>query len=161
MFNNKEKTSWSNNPVIDEQHKSTTVDFQLDLNKKTDIKKALKSIGDFYDFDIRIEDMKRKNSDALVYRVIQNAKDLGTRPAGKAVRIDVLNTIIRTKQPITLDFSEIEIVGSSFIDEFIGIMYVELGSVKFNQLINIVNMNEEVVHLCNRAIAMRIKQALD
>ncbi len=161
MFNNKEKTSWSNNPVIDENHKSTTVDFQLDLNKKTDIKKALKSIGDFDDFDIRIEDMKQENGDELVYKVAQNAKDLGTRPAGKAVRLDVLNTIIRTKEPITLDFSEIEIVGSSFIDEFIGVMYIELGSVKFNQLINIVNMNKDVVHLSNRAIAMRIKQAME
>ena len=161
MFNNKEKTSWSNNPIIDENHKSTTVDFQLDLNKKTDIKKALKSIGDFDDFDIRIEDMKQENGDELVYKVAQNAKDLGTRPAGKAVRLDVLNTIIRTKQPITLDFSEIEIVGSSFIDEFIGIMYIELGSVRFNQLINIVNMNKDVVHLSNRAIAMRIKQAME
>ncbi|MBR1763073.1 MAG: DUF4325 domain-containing protein [Eubacterium sp.] len=161
MFNNKEKTSWSNNPIIDENHKSTTVDFQLDLNKKTDIKKALKSIGDFDDFDIRIEDMKQENGDELVYKVAQNAKDLGTRPAGKAVRLDVLNTIIRTKQPITLDFSEIEIVGSSFIDEFIGVMYIELGSVRFNQLINIVNMNKDVVHLSNRAIAMRIKQAME
>ena len=161
MLNNKEKTSWSNNPIIDENQKSTTVDFQLDLNKKTDIKKALKSIGDFDDFDIRIEDMKQENGDELVYKVAQNAKDLGTRPAGKAVRLDVLNTIIRTKQPITLDFSEIEIVGSSFIDEFIGVMYIELGSVRFNQLINIVNMNKDVVHLSNRAIAMRIKQAME
>lgn len=158
MFDGANKKSWSTNPVIDEQHKGTTVDFQLDLNRKTDIKKALKSIGEFDDFDIRIEDMKQETDNTLIYKVADYAKDLGTRPSGKAVKTDVLNTIIRTKQPIILDFSNIQIVGSSFIDEFIGKMYVELGVIKFNQIISIRNMNEEVIHLCNRAIAMRVKQ---
>lgn len=158
MFEGENKKHWSTNPIIDNQHKSTTVDFQLDLNKKTDIKNALKSMGEFDDFDIRIEEMKQENDDKLIYKVIDYAKDLGTRPSGKAIKTDVLNTIIRTKQPIVLDFSDIQMVGSSFIDEFIGKMYVELGSVKFNQIISIKNMNEDVVHLCNRAIAMRVKQ---
>lgn len=158
MFDGKNKKSWSTNPIIDEQHKSTTVDFQLDLNRKTDIKKALKSIGEFDDFDIRIEDMKQEADDTIIYKVVDYAKDLGTRPSGKAIKNDVLNIIVRTKQPIVLDFSNIQMVGSSFIDEFIGKLHVELGSVKFNQIISIKNMNEEVIHLCNRAIAMRIKQ---
>jgi hypothetical protein len=159
MFNNNDdEKSWSNNPTVDDYHKSTTVDFQLELGNKTDIKKALKSIGGIDDFDIRIEDMIQEQNDWLNYKVLENAEDLGTRPSGKALKIDVLNIIRRTGKPIIIDFSDILIVGSSFIDEFIGKMYVELGSVKFNQLISITNMNDELIHLCNRAIAMRINQ---
>lgn len=159
MFkNNNETKSWSNNPIVDQQHKSTTVDFQLDLSQKTDIKKALKSIGEFEDFDIRIENMKQTESDWLIYHITHYTNDFGTRLSGKALRNDVLNTLIRTQQPAVLDFSEIEIVGSSFIDEFIGKMYVELGAVKFNQTISMINMNEDIIHLCNRAIAMRITE---
>lgn len=159
MFNNNDaEKSWSNNPIVDEQYKSTTVDFQLDLNQKTDIKKALKSIGEFDDFDIRIENMKQEENSWLLYQVADCTKDFGTRLSGKALRIDVLNTLIRTQQPVILDFSGIEIVGSSFIDEFVGKMYVELGSVKFNQLVSILNMNDDIIHLCNRAIALRVKE---
>ena len=159
MFNNSDDVkSWSNNPVVNEQHKSTTIDFQLELEHKTDIKKALRSIGGIEDFNIRIEDMKQELNDWLIYRVSDYAEDLGTRSSGKALKTDVLNIMIRTKQPIIIDFYNISMVSSSFIDEFIGKMYVELGSVKFNQLISITNMNDEVVHLCNRAIAMRINQ---
>lgn len=119
----------------------------------------MRSIGEFDDFDIRIEDMVQLDNDWLKYKVIENAEDFGTRPSGKALKTDVLNIIKRMSKPIILDFADIAIVGSSFIDEFIAKMYVELGSVKFNQLISIVNMNDELVHLCNRAIAMRINQA--
>lgn len=118
----------------------------------------MRSIGEFDDFDIRIEDMIQLDNDWLKYKVIEYAEDFGTRPSGKALKIDVLNIIKRTGKPIILDFTDIIIVGSSFIDEFIAKMYVELGSIKFNQLISIVNMNNELVHLCNRAIAMRINQ---
>lgn len=158
MFNNNDEKFWSNNPIVDINHKSTTVDFQLELGNKTDIKKALRSIGEFDDFDIRIEDMVQLDNDWLKYKVIEYAEDFGTRPSGKALKTDVLNIIKRTGKPIILDFTDIIIVGSSFIDEFIAKMYVELGSIKFNQLISIVNMNDELVHLCNRAIAMRINQ---
>jgi hypothetical protein len=159
MFSNSNnEKSWSNNPIVDDCHKSTTVDFQLELSNKTDIKKALKSIGEIDDFDIRIENMVQEQNDLINYKVLEYAEDLGTRQSGKALKTDVLNIIRRKGKPIIIDFSDILIVGSSFIDEFIAKMYVELGSVKFSQLISIKNMNDELLHLCNRAIAMRVNQ---
>ena len=150
--------AWRGNPVISKEHRSTTVDFQLELANKTDIKEALRSIGDIEDFDIRIDKMVQEKSDWLIYKVSDYADDTGTRPSGKALRIDVMNIIRRTGQPIIIDFSDILICGSSFIDEFIAKLSIELGPVKFNQLIVLHNMNEELVHLCNRAIAMRINK---
>lgn len=158
MYQKGPTKEWCNNPVVSNEHRSTTVDFQLELSNKTDLKEALRSIGGIEDFDIRIEEMVQEDSEKLVYKVAENAQDKGTRTSGKALRTDVLNIIKRKGQPIIIDFSDVIVVSSSFIDEFIAKMYVKLGAVEFNQIITLTNMNDTIVHLCNRAIAMRINQ---
>ena len=157
-YKNDKLKKWTNNPVLSKENRSTTIDFQLELSKKTDLKSALRSIGGIDDFDIRIDDMVQENRDALRYKIMKQTDGTSTRISGRSLRIDVLNIIKRYQSPIILDFSDILIVSSSFMDEFIAKMYVDLGSVKFNQLISMVNMNENLVHICNRAIAMRINQ---
>lgn len=147
---------WDNNPIIDNYHKSTTIDFQLELSNKTDLKSALKSIGGIEDFDIRIDDMIQEKSGWIVYKVVDNTNDISLRQSGKALRIDIENILRRTKSPIAIDFSDILVASSSFIDEFIAKMYIDLGSVQFNQLISLTNMNDDLSYLCNRAIAKRI-----
>lgn len=157
-YKNDKLKEWSNNPVLSKENRSTTIDFQLELSKKTDLKSALRSIGGIDDFDIRIEDMIQEDSNVLRYKIVDQTDGTSTRSSGRALRIDVLNIIKRYQSPIILDFSDILIVSSSFMDEFVAKMYIDLGSVKFNQLISIVNMNENLIHICNRAIAMRINQ---
>ena len=80
-----------------------------------------------------------------------------TRLTGKELRTDVLNIIKRTRQPVIIDFSGIMIASSSFIDEFIAKMFHSLGDEKFHQSIVLVKMNENISHLCNRAISMRME----
>lgn len=157
-YKNDKLKEWTNNPVLSKENRSTTIDFQLELSNKTDFKSALRSIGGIDDFDIRIEDMIQENSNVLKYTIKKQTDGTSTRSSGRSLRIDVLNIIKRYQSPIILDFSDILIVSSSFMDEFIAKMYIDLGSVKFNQLISMVNMNENLVHICNRAIAMRINQ---
>lgn len=91
-------------------------------------------------------------------KIVEQTNGTSTRISGRSLRIDVLNIIKRYKSPIILDFSDILIVSFSFMDEFVAKMYIDLGSVKFNQLISIVNMNENLIHICNRAIAIQINQ---
>lgn len=69
---------------------------------------------------------------------------------------DVINTVRRAKRKIYLDFSQITTVSSSFIDEFIAKMIIEMGIVNFNQIVSIIGMNDTVKHLCERSIYMRI-----
>lgn len=150
------KKQWDRNPVIDKKHKSTTVDFQLELSNKTDLKSALKNIGGIEDFDVRIDDMIQENSGWIVYKVIENTNDISLRQSGKALRTDVENILRRAKTPTVIDFSGILVASSSFIDEFIAKMFIDLGSVQFNQLIILSNMNDDLTYLCDRAIAKRI-----
>lgn len=102
--------------------------------------------------------MQQEKSNVLIYKISENAKDCGTRQSGKALRNDIINILKRTKSPIAIDFSNIMIVSSSFIDELIAKMIIKLGYVQFNQYISLENMNEELTHLCNRAVAMRTQQ---
>lgn len=142
-------------PYLDRQFQGTIVDFQLDLNKSVDIKTAFSSIGGFDGFDIRIDNMLQEN-DVLLYDVLENCEGTATREAGRLLLNDVINTVIRTKRKICLDFSKIATVSSSFIDEFIAKMIIEMGIITFNQMVSISGMNDTVKHLCERSVYMRI-----
>lgn len=156
MYKNGEFTEWTNNPIVSNEHRGTIVDFQVHLTHETDLKEALKSIGGIDDFDIRIdEDMAQVDSDWLVYNVKEYANDTGTRASGKELRLDVTNIINRKDAPMIIDFSNIDIVSSSFIDEFLAKLYMDFGNDKFSRYISVANMNEEIKFLFNRSLQLR------
>ena len=157
MLRNGDLKKFSDIATVSEEHLGTIVDFQLDLSKKIDIKKALKSIGGFDGFDIRIDNML-EDSNWLRYDVYDNCSGTGTRIAGKELRNDVINTMRRANAPIVLDFANVKACSSSFIDEFVSKLIVEMGMLEFNKLVKIENMNDFVAHLFERSTAMRIHQ---
>ena len=145
-------------PCISRENKGTIVDFQLDLNQPIDIKKAFHSIGGFDGFDIRIDNMYN-DDDLLVYDIFANGQGTATRAAGEYLRNDIENILKRTETSIILDFGSVKTVSSSFIDELIAKMVLDLGFVLFNSRIRITNMTEEVRYLCERSLYMRIHDA--
>ncbi|MBM6897537.1 DUF4325 domain-containing protein [Pseudoflavonifractor capillosus] len=155
LTENLDLQKYDNIPYVDRNHQGTTVDFQLDLNKVVDIKTAFSSIGGFDGFDIRIDNMLQED-DSLMYNVFENCEGTATREAGRLLMNDVINTVRRANSRICLDFSQIATVSSSFIDEFIAKMIIEMGIVNFNQIVSISGMNDTVKHLCERSIYMRI-----
>ena len=118
-------------------------------------KNVFKNIGGFDGFDIRLDDMIQ-DDDRLLYNVYDNCSGTATRPAGLELRNDVLNSIRRANTGIILDFSNVKTVSSSFIDEFIAKMVLDLGFSKFNNIVKIIGMNDTIEYLCNRAVFMRI-----
>lgn len=157
MLRNGDLKKFSDIATVSEEHLGTIVDFQLDLSKKIDIKKALKSIGGFDGFDIRIDNMLEDNN-WLRYDVYNNCSGTGTRIAGEELRNDVINTMRRANAPIVLDFANVKACSSSFIDEFVSKLIIEMGMLEFNKLVKIENMNEFVAHLFERSTVMRIHQ---
>lgn len=158
MLKNGSLEKFSTGALIDNTHSGTIVDFQLNLSKQIDVKSALKSLGGFDGFDIRIDNMIQDN-DCLLYDVYENSYGTGTRIAGTELRNDVMNIMRKTNSPIILDFSSVKTCSSSFIDEFVAKLMVEIGILKFNEFIKIVNMNSLVSHLCERSIFMRMHQS--
>lgn len=158
MLKNGSLEKFDNGVVIADGHAGTIVDFQLDLSKKIDIQSALKSLNGFDGFDIRIDDMWQ-DDDWLKYDVYENCSGTGTRIAGEELRNDVLNILRKMKAPMILDFSSVRACSSSFVDEFVAKLMVEMGPLEFNKTIKIINMNEIVAHLCERSIFMRMHQS--
>ena len=73
--------------------------------------------------------------------------------------MSILNILTRTNTGIILDFAGVKTVSSSFADELIAKLVLRLGIIKFNQIIRMINMNENVKFLCERSIYMRIHEA--
>lgn len=94
----------------------------------------------------------------LRYNVYDNCSGTGTRLAGKELRNDVINTMRRANSPIILDFANVQACSSSFIDEFVSKLIVEMGILDFNKLVKIENMNDFVSHLFERSTVMRMHQ---
>ena len=70
----------------------------------------------------------------------------------------MLNTIQRAQAPIILDFANVHAWSSSFVDEFLSKMIVEMGLLEFNKFIRIENMDSLVSHLFDRSTALRFYQ---
>lgn len=157
MLKNNELDKFENNTLVSVNYPCTTVDFQLDLSKDIDLQSALNSFSGFDGFDIRIDDMWQDDN-VLRYDVFKQSSGTGTRIAGEELRNDVLNTIQRAQAPIILDFANVHACSSSFIDEFLSKMIVEMGLLEFNRLIRIENMNSLVSHLFERSTALRFHQ---
>lgn len=147
---------FSDIPCIDNNHRSTTVDFQLDLNRKINMQEAFRTIGGDPSFDFRIDDMLSFDDEDIHYSILENAQGTATRQSGLALRNDIVNTLRRTHRRMILDFSGIKNVSSSFIDELIAKLIIDFGMVEFIKTFGIVNMNEDIRYLCNRSIYMRV-----
>ena len=57
--------------------------------------------------------------------------------------------------PIYIDWQGVNVIASSFADEFLGKMFVKLGKEKFETLIQISNVGEVVEHIIGKAITER------
>ena len=155
LLSNKNIRKFDRIPYLSNTNNGTTVDFQLNISKSIDIQKAFDTIGGFDGFDIRIDDMLQ-DDDKLLYNVYNNCAGTATRQAGKELRNDVCNLLQRSNTSIILDFSQIETVSSSFIDEFISKLILQFGMINFNRFFLIRNMNDTIRFLCDRSTYMRI-----
>ena len=119
------------------------------------MQKAFQSIGGFDEFDIRINNML-DDDDYIVYDISANGQGTATREAGEYIRNDIENILKRTESGIILDFANVRAVSSSFIDELISKLVLDLGFIQFNTLIRITNMVTDIRYLCERSLYMRI-----
>ncbi len=155
MLRSGDRKTFTHLPFLDYYRNGTTVDFQIDISKEIDIQTVLRSIGGFDGFDIRIDNMIQDN-DFLLYDVYENCIGTATREAGLWIRNDVLNILKRNNSPMILDFTRVSSVSSSFIDEFVCKLIVQIGIIKFNQVFRIQGMNDTIKYLCDRSAYMRI-----
>jgi anti-sigma regulatory factor (Ser/Thr protein kinase) len=86
----------------------------------------------------------------------------GNRVVGRLLRRKLHNMINSEKEiPIVIDWSDIPIISSSFADEFIGKLFLELGLIAVSSKTRNIGM-EPIIHgLLDKAISQRLTQAND
>lgn len=88
----------------------------------------------------------------------ETSKILGLRETGNRLR-KIIETAIQNNEHVLLDFEDVESVSSSFADELLAKIYIELGKEKFVTFIEVKNANEFVKSIINSSITGRLKQS--
>lgn len=143
--------------MLSHTQQATTVYFNLNLNKEISIKEALNGheLTDMY-----VENMEDPY-DRLIFKVVDATSGTGTRQSGLKLKNEVINLYKKTKKPIMIDFDEIGIISSSFADEFIGKLVVELGFFQFQKIYTLTNMNNTIQTIVQRSLSQRLAQSID
>ena len=103
-----------------------------------------------------------KKEDALLLKMEEETTGLGSRTAGREMRIKVLNLLAaKPGYPLYLDWENITVIASSFADEFLGKLFIRLGKEKFEQTIKHIEIQPLVAQLVDKAIAERVEHPGD
>lgn len=155
FMQNRIPKTYNHIPCFSNENQCTTIDFQIEYNKEISIKKAL---GGYEVINLRVDNLENDLGE-LVYKVAEKANGTGTRDSGSRLRYEILNLYKESGKVIVIDFATVAVVSSSFADEMIGKLYVELGILNFNQIIRLKNMNETIQSIVQRSVAQRIVES--
>lgn len=113
--------------------------------------------GEYTDYDMI--DAHYTKDDALIIKLSEEAVSFGTRPAGKDLRTQFLNLLrAAPEQPLILDWSNVSVISSSFADETVAKLFVELGPIAFGLRVRNTKMEPLVRSLIEKAILQRVTQ---
>lgn len=134
----------------------TVVDFQIRTDTTFDVAEAL-SVVNWVDDWGYLE--ARYGGDELTVRLSDETRGLGSRDSGLGIRNKV-RTLLQAEpgRTIALDWSGVPTISSSFADELVGRLLVELGPVVFNSRIRLVGMEPFVAALIDKAMRQRASQ---
>lgn len=136
-----------------ESNHATLVDWQLDCSNPVRIEEALGSRGAQSSFLDPLE------TDEGYYRVavIDLEEALGSRAQGAEVRNRLANYILAANSHVILDFSGVGVISSSFADEVLGKLAVEMTELEFRRRVFVDNASITNRALIETAIARRLE----
>lgn len=87
---------------------------------------------------------------------------VGNRHAGRQLRTMIGNLLkAEPNKPIIINWEGIPLISSSFADEFMGKLFLEMGAMFFISRIRNVNMESLIAKILDKAVAQRLTQAAD
>lgn len=132
----------------------------LDMDTRFRLSEAL-GFGRYSDDPVDIIESAYETDDrsALSLRLREEATGFGTRIAGRQLRTKCRNLLdTAPERPLVLDWRGIPLVSSSFADEFIGKLFVDLSPLVFAARVRSVGMAPNVQGLVDKAILQRAAQ---
>jgi hypothetical protein len=134
-----------------------SVDFQLNYEKEISISKAL---GGYEYVNVQLENMEDGIGNISI-KLQEKNTGVGTRKSGEKIRNELINIYNQTGKKIILDFSNINIISSSFADELIGKLVVKYSFYGFNNLFSLKNMSPTVQTIVQRSVAQRMMESYE
>jgi len=156
MFYVDKKANFVGYPYLNESKGGTVVDFTFDYSKPIDLTDVL---GGHKPDSIKTYSVLNTHGDQIKYPLSGYKSGFGTRQSGIKMRNEVVNYLLGAPS-IELDFTNINIISSSFADEFIGKLCLEMGPIDFFSRVSIVNVNNTIKVIINKAIMQRIGQEI-
>lgn len=144
-----------NNP-ISRIRGCTSVDFQIDYSKEVSIDKVLTFQGRSFTFTNLFIDNLENDLGHLCFKVAEMSEGTGTRESALRLKNVIINSIQGKKLIAEIDFSGIEVVSSSYIDELIAKLLIELGLFQFNRRIVLKNMSDILQKTMQKSVVQRI-----
>lgn len=128
-------------------------DGPLDLDSALDFGNSKGVVWDYIDAAL-------DESNDMHLLVHDEAIGFGSRRAGRALRTKISNVLRGAPEArIVLNWEGVPLVSSSFADELLGRLFVELGPTQFTARVRSVNMAPVVHGLVDRAIMQRVSQS--
>jgi hypothetical protein len=134
------------------RHRGTVVELMLRTNRPVDLQKALGP-----HLFVSLLELAHSVSGEYVFLVSRESGDVGTREAGRRLRNKVANlSRARETARIVLDFAGIDMVSSSFADEFVAKLARQLGRGAWSTRFELRNMNPSVGTIVQIALWHRL-----
>ncbi|WP_159065969.1 STAS-like domain-containing protein [Deinococcus ficus] len=138
-------------------YNGTFVHFRIPGIAEVDLAKALWGYEELGYVDLKYDN---NETDGIVISLREEENNFGNRATGERIRNLIMNVATDNPgRPITVDFSEIGLVSSSFADEVFGKLALKWGIMNFSRLVKFTNMCGLVDGIINKAIMQRIAQS--
>lgn len=155
-YNNGDVKTYNYLPCISGMTPGTIVDFQLNYAKDMSLDKALVFRGKQYKLsNLHIENLEDEYG-RICYKISEHSEGTGTRDSANRVKNEVLNILSEKRCPIILDFSGIAVISSSFADELVAKLFLNLGLFQFCNLIKLKVLDSSQQNILQRSVLQRI-----
>jgi hypothetical protein len=141
-------------PLLDlESHHGTTVDWQLNCETKV-------SIGEVLGSSFSSSDLLESIETVEGYHELDAAElesSIGSRKEGSEIRTRIMNYLSAGVPQIVLNMTHLDTISSSFADEVLGMLAVQLGETEYANRIAILGASTTNRQIIARAVELRIE----
>ncbi len=133
----------------------TGISIRFDTSRPIDLRETFIESVDFTYIEAVAAQLE---SDGAVLQVASESSGFGGRSPALRVRRKLLAILPDMDEPLTLDFSGVDTVSSSYIDELLGKLIAEIGLEEYESTVRIANMAPSVARRANVTIGQRLAE---
>jgi len=146
-----------------EKYQGTVITAEIKTDTNFTVSEALgfEGYSDSTPIDI-IETNYENEAGSMILKMFDESTGFGNRSAGRQLRQKVQNLLRANPEiPLIINWEGVPLISSSFADEFMGKLFLEMGPLSFGARIRNASMEELIRSLLDKAIAQRLTQAND